>query len=286
MNARTSLDRTLQANAPGYYDFIRNVGGNGQTDLVSGIDVALNEFNTKGDNDNINNELDVAHKTSYDISYFIAKNIAYKYLCIVCENIICPFNIYGCCDKIKIDNEEQKNNELSTEEILNAHLINNQHQHLILLLKQTRELSIQIDKKNSIIDKLIRTENKMCKEVPYLKKISHISDDNIWILINFGNINIINVFTVNLQNKCRAQIRIYDISRLSNNKSNSTNTDKSNATTDSGGNSVYDPTQSDLWDVGDLDVVHINNKFNIPIWLQKKYPNLDCLNRERTFDKR
>ena len=44
---------------------------------------------------------------------------------------------------------------------------------------------------------------------------------------------------------------------------------------------VYDTTQSDLWDVGDLGVAHVDNDFVLPMWLQKKYPNLDVFNRHR-----
>ncbi len=68
----------------------------------------------------------------------------------------------------------------------------------------------------------------MCKEVSYLKEISRISDDNIWILCGsykFWKHKYNQLFTVNLQNECHTQKRTYAISRLSNNKSISTNTE-------------------------------------------------------------
>ncbi len=52
----------------------------------------------KKDNNSVENELDVVKKTGYDISYFIDRDIAYKYLCIICENV-CRSAVELACKK-------------------------------------------------------------------------------------------------------------------------------------------------------------------------------------------
>ena len=69
--------------------------------------------------------------------------------------------------------------------------------------------------------------------------------------------------------------------RKASNSSNSSSAVPSTASGVTGSSLVYDSTQSDSWDVGDLGVVHVANDFVLPVWLQKKYPNLDVFNRHR-----
>jgi len=174
---------------------------------------------------------------------------------------------------------------------LEQHLISDQHKHLVLLLKQTKSLNDKLTIKNKIIDDLKETEIKNKQSLNYMNNISRIGADNIWVLCGshkFWKHKYNQLFTVNLQNELKTQIRIYDISKVANNSGVHTNTNTSSDSTPGGGassssstQSIYDPTQSDSWDVGDLGVSHISNKFNIPVWLMKKYPNLDVFNRNR-----
>ena len=203
----------------------------------------------------------------------------------------CPFAEYGCSAKLRIERECEDENDINIEaetlQTLEEHLVTNQHQHLVLLLKQTKKLSERLSAKDAIIDKLQQQNEANVQRLAYLSNCSRISGDNIWVLCGshkFWKHKYNQLYTVNLRNECRTAIRIYDISRVSNNCNIHTTTPNGNVSanaTNGSESSIYDPTQSDSWDVGDLGVAHVNNTFSLPVWLMKKYPNLDVFNRDR-----
>eukprot|EP00485_Elphidium_margaritaceum_P012634 CAMPEP_0202698716 /NCGR_PEP_ID=MMETSP1385-20130828/11954_1 /ASSEMBLY_ACC=CAM_ASM_000861 /TAXON_ID=933848 /ORGANISM="Elphidium margaritaceum" /LENGTH=982 /DNA_ID=CAMNT_0049355483 /DNA_START=35 /DNA_END=2980 /DNA_ORIENTATION=- len=359
-------------------------------------------------------QIAIAHKTGYDMSYFVDKEIAYKYLCIICENVCrnvvelacknkrhlcceycikkyfdihgnqcpvhpehhnlqyasskylkyhiealkvrcpystasgihggcpwsdtlkhlavhqrehqefirCPFAEYGCAAKLKIeqppqstsssendadgdgdgddpnhnddDNNKQqqrKQQQKAVRETLEQHLIRNQHQHLVLLLRETKRLNERLNGKNKVIETLSARNANISHRLQYVCASQRINDDdcNIWMLCGshkFWKHKYNQLFTVNLQNEQRTQIRIYDLDKIGHAASVTSNVTSNGGGSGSGTSAsaaAYDPTQTDLWDVGDLGVAHVSNRFEMPVWMMKKYPHLDTFNRQR-FD--